>query len=177
MCDQNHYEEDSQEYEALGLVTRKQFGILLGTGVAMMLPQVTNAVAVRESGVERDAEARLRVARVLRRRVEARLRARVDRRSKTRLRTRVDGRFEARLRTRIDHHARVGRRRRETRLRTRVVAGADGARAARGEKARHRGGDKEATTTKDGLAIIVFARVVARFVGRISRLFFHGRAR
>ncbi len=35
MCDQNH-EKDRQEYEALGLVTRKQFGLMLGAGVAMM---------------------------------------------------------------------------------------------------------------------------------------------
>jgi len=51
MCDQNHFEDDRQEYEALGLVTRKQFGVLLGAGVAMMLPQVANAVAVAESDV------------------------------------------------------------------------------------------------------------------------------
>jgi carboxymethylenebutenolidase len=35
-------------YEARGLVTRKQFGVLLGAGVAMMLPRVANAVAVTE---------------------------------------------------------------------------------------------------------------------------------
>ena len=40
-----------QEYEARGLVTRRQFGVLLGAGVAMMLPQVANAVAVTESDV------------------------------------------------------------------------------------------------------------------------------
>src|ERR1700721_2053050 len=51
MCDQDHFEEDRQEYEALGLVTRKQFGIMLGAGVAMLLPQVANAVAVTESDV------------------------------------------------------------------------------------------------------------------------------
>jgi carboxymethylenebutenolidase len=51
MCDQNHYEQDRQEYERLGLVTRKQFGIMLGAGVAMMLPKVANAVAVSESEV------------------------------------------------------------------------------------------------------------------------------
>ena len=52
MCDQNHFEEDRQDYEALGLVTRKQFGVMLGAGIAMMLPQVANAVAVVESEVE-----------------------------------------------------------------------------------------------------------------------------
>src|SRR6266513_5203775 len=51
MCDQDHFEEDRQEYEALGLVTRRQFGIMLGAGMAMMLPQVANAVAVTEADV------------------------------------------------------------------------------------------------------------------------------
>src|SRR5881409_2401567 len=52
MCDQDHFEKDRQEYEALGLVvTRRQFGIMLGAGVAMMLPQVANAVMVTESDV------------------------------------------------------------------------------------------------------------------------------
>jgi carboxymethylenebutenolidase len=51
MCDQNHFEEDSQEFEARGLVTRKQFGVMLGAGMAMMLPQVANAAAVTESDV------------------------------------------------------------------------------------------------------------------------------
>src|SRR5271163_3937910 len=51
MCDQDHFDEDRREFEALGLVTRKQFGVMLGAGVAMMLPQVANAVAVTESDV------------------------------------------------------------------------------------------------------------------------------
>lgn len=51
MCDQDHFEHDSQEYEALGLVTRRQFGVLVGAGLAMALPQVANAVAVTESDV------------------------------------------------------------------------------------------------------------------------------
>jgi carboxymethylenebutenolidase len=51
MCDQDHFEDDRKEYEARGLVTRKQFGIMLGAGVAMMLPKVANAVAVTESDV------------------------------------------------------------------------------------------------------------------------------
>src|SRR5216684_7010923 len=51
MCDQDHFEKDREEYEALGLVTRKQFGMMLGAGVAMMLPQVVNAAAVTESDV------------------------------------------------------------------------------------------------------------------------------
>jgi len=52
MCDQDHYEEDLKKYEALGLVTRRQFGVLLGAGMAMMLPQVANAAAVTESDVD-----------------------------------------------------------------------------------------------------------------------------
>ncbi|MBL8217335.1 MAG: dienelactone hydrolase family protein [Bryobacterales bacterium] len=51
MCDQDHFEEDLQKFEALGLVTRKQFSVLLGAGVAMMLPPVANAVTVVESEV------------------------------------------------------------------------------------------------------------------------------
>ena len=51
MCDQDHFEDDRQDFEARGLVTRRQFGVLLGAGVAMMLPQVANAVAVTESDV------------------------------------------------------------------------------------------------------------------------------
>src|SRR5215210_1461423 len=51
MCDQDHFDEDKQEFEKLGMVTRRQFGVLLGAGMAMMLPQVVNAVAVTESDV------------------------------------------------------------------------------------------------------------------------------
>jgi len=51
MCDQDHFEKDRSEYESLGLVTRKQFGIMLGAGMAMMLPQVANAAAVTEADV------------------------------------------------------------------------------------------------------------------------------
>jgi carboxymethylenebutenolidase len=51
MCDQDHFEQDRQEYERLGLVTRKQFGIMLGAGMSMILPQVANAAAVVESDV------------------------------------------------------------------------------------------------------------------------------
>src|SRR5438105_6677889 len=52
MCDQDHFEKDQQEYEALGLVTRRQFGVMLGAGMAMLLPQVANAVTVTESEVK-----------------------------------------------------------------------------------------------------------------------------
>jgi len=51
MCDQDQFEKDRQQYEARGLVTRRQFGVLLGAGVAMMLPRVVNAVAVTEADV------------------------------------------------------------------------------------------------------------------------------
>jgi carboxymethylenebutenolidase len=51
MCDQDHFEDDRQEYEARGLVTRRQFGVLVGTGISLMLPGVANAVAVTESDV------------------------------------------------------------------------------------------------------------------------------
>src|SRR6202790_3106529 len=51
MCDQDHFDHDVKQYEALGLVTRKQFGIMLGAGMAMILPQVANAAAVTESEV------------------------------------------------------------------------------------------------------------------------------
>lgn len=49
--DQDHFENDRLEYERLGNVTRKQFGIMLGAGIAMMLPKVANAIAVTESDV------------------------------------------------------------------------------------------------------------------------------
>jgi carboxymethylenebutenolidase len=51
MCDQDHFENDRREYEARGLVTRKQFGMILGAGIAMMLPKVANAVTVAEGDV------------------------------------------------------------------------------------------------------------------------------
>jgi len=52
MCDQDHFEDDRKEFEARGLVTRKQFGVLLGAGIAMMLPRAANAVTVTESEVD-----------------------------------------------------------------------------------------------------------------------------
>src|SRR5688572_33198251 len=51
MCDQDHFEEDRKEAEARGLVTRRQFGALVGVGMAMMLPKVVNAVDVKEQDV------------------------------------------------------------------------------------------------------------------------------
>jgi carboxymethylenebutenolidase len=51
MCDQDHFDQDLEEYEKRGLVTRRQFGVVLGAGMAMMLPQVVNAVAVTDAEV------------------------------------------------------------------------------------------------------------------------------
>ncbi len=51
MCEQDQFEKDRQEFEARGLVTRRQFGVLLGAGMAMMLPRVVNAVAVTDAEV------------------------------------------------------------------------------------------------------------------------------
>ena len=47
----DHSKDELEMYEARGLVTRKQFGVMLGAGIAMMLPQVANAVTVTESDV------------------------------------------------------------------------------------------------------------------------------
>ena len=51
MCDQDHFDEDQREYEARGLVTRKQFGVMLGAGMTSMLARAANAVPVTESDV------------------------------------------------------------------------------------------------------------------------------
>ena len=51
MCDQDHFEDDRKEFEARGLVTRRQFGVLVGAGISMMLPRAVNAVAVTEADV------------------------------------------------------------------------------------------------------------------------------
>jgi carboxymethylenebutenolidase len=51
MCDQDHFEQDRLEYEAAGLVTRRQFGVLVAAGVALALPKVVNAVDVTEMDV------------------------------------------------------------------------------------------------------------------------------
>jgi carboxymethylenebutenolidase len=50
MCDLDHSDE-TREAEARGWVTRRQFGVLLGAGVAMTLPKVANAQAVTEGDV------------------------------------------------------------------------------------------------------------------------------
>ena len=51
MCDQDHFDDDLKDAEARGLVTRRQFGVLLGAGMAMMLPKVVDAVTVTDSEV------------------------------------------------------------------------------------------------------------------------------
>ena len=51
MCDQDHFGDDLLDFERRGIVTRRQFGVLLGAGAAMMLPEVVGAVAVTESDV------------------------------------------------------------------------------------------------------------------------------
>jgi len=51
MCDQDHFEDDRLEFEARGMVTRRQFGALLSAGMLMALPKVVGAVAVTESEV------------------------------------------------------------------------------------------------------------------------------
>jgi len=51
MCEQDTFESDRQDFERRGLVTRRQFGMLVGAGVAMMLPRVANAATVTESEV------------------------------------------------------------------------------------------------------------------------------
>ena len=48
MCDQESFEKDRLEFEARGLVTRKQF---LGASAAIMLPRAANAVAVTDAEV------------------------------------------------------------------------------------------------------------------------------
>src|SRR5262245_58133318 len=50
MCDQDH-DKETLTYEALGLVTRRQFGVLVAAGVALALPKVINAVAVTDMDV------------------------------------------------------------------------------------------------------------------------------
>src|SRR6187455_3034684 len=52
MCDKDHFAESVAEYETRGLVTRRQFGVLLAAGVAMTLPEVANAQATSERDVE-----------------------------------------------------------------------------------------------------------------------------
>ena len=52
MCDKDHFAESVKEYEARGLITRRQFGMLVAAGVSMMLPEVVNAQATGERDVQ-----------------------------------------------------------------------------------------------------------------------------
>lgn len=52
MCEIDHFAESVAEYEARGLVTRRQFGVLLAAGIAMVLPESANAQATAERDVE-----------------------------------------------------------------------------------------------------------------------------
>ena len=51
MCEQDQFEKDRQDYEARGFVTRRQFGVLVGAGIALILPRAVNAVAVTDAEV------------------------------------------------------------------------------------------------------------------------------
>lgn len=51
MCSQDHFDDDKLDAERRGLVTRRQFGVMLGAGMCMMLPSVANAATVTESDV------------------------------------------------------------------------------------------------------------------------------
>ena len=51
MCEQDSFEKDRLEFERKGLITRRQFGVMVGAGVAMVLPGVANAAAVTETEV------------------------------------------------------------------------------------------------------------------------------
>ncbi len=51
MCDQDHFDDDVAEFEKRGMVTRRQFGAFVAAGVCMTLPEVANAVTVKESEV------------------------------------------------------------------------------------------------------------------------------
>jgi carboxymethylenebutenolidase len=51
MCEQDSFEKDRLEFERKGLITRRQFGVMVGAGVAMVLPGVANAATVTESEV------------------------------------------------------------------------------------------------------------------------------
>src|SRR5678809_378965 len=52
MCDQEYFEKDRLEYETRGLITRRQFGVLVAAGISMALPAVAKAQATGEKGVE-----------------------------------------------------------------------------------------------------------------------------
>ena len=51
MCDKEYFEKDRLEYEARGLITRRQFGVLVAAGVSLVLPAVANAQQTSEKDV------------------------------------------------------------------------------------------------------------------------------
>ena len=51
MCDQEYFDDDRRKFEALGQVTRRQFGGIVAAGIAMSLPAVANAVTVTDGDV------------------------------------------------------------------------------------------------------------------------------
>ena len=51
MCDKDHFAESVKEYEARGLITRRQFGVLVAAGVSLVLPEIANAQATAERDV------------------------------------------------------------------------------------------------------------------------------
>ena len=52
MCDKDHFAESVKEYEARGLITRRQFGVMVAAGVAMALPEIANAQQTSEREIE-----------------------------------------------------------------------------------------------------------------------------
>jgi carboxymethylenebutenolidase len=52
MCDKDHFAESVAEYEARGLITRRQFGVVVAAGVSMLLPQDASAQQTSERDVE-----------------------------------------------------------------------------------------------------------------------------
>jgi carboxymethylenebutenolidase len=51
MCDQDHFDDDRKQFEALGQVTRRQFGVIVAAGVALALPAVADAADVADADV------------------------------------------------------------------------------------------------------------------------------
>jgi len=52
MCEKDHFAESVIEYEARGLITRRQFGVVVAAGVSMLLPVDAHAQQTSERDVE-----------------------------------------------------------------------------------------------------------------------------
>ena len=52
MCDQDTFEKEREEYEARGMITRRQFGVLVAAGVSLVLPELANAQATSDKDVQ-----------------------------------------------------------------------------------------------------------------------------